>query len=138
MTVSVPKSGFYRCYMIFGIQNEVIVNTLGPLWFRQGHLGLTFGFVVVTNWVQTPKYHPKVLPKRHKSHKNVLLKSPKSTPNRYQNLRKIGGTREALRYYETLERSKLDLYSTPDNYRHSCFMIHRVKMVLRPSLLPKS
>ena len=46
-------------------------------WFHSGLLRATFGVVLVTNWMQTLKYHPKVLPKCLQSHQNEIQKSSK-------------------------------------------------------------
>ena len=41
--ILVPKSRFYRFYMDFGTQNDLLLVTLGLLWIGQGDLGGRLG-----------------------------------------------------------------------------------------------
>ena len=41
--ILVPKSRFYRFYMDFGTQNDLLLVTLGPTWIGQGDLRCRLG-----------------------------------------------------------------------------------------------
>ena len=75
-TLLVPKSRFYRFYMDFGIQNDLLLVTLGPIWFTQGDLGARFGDPLGPNTEKLTKHAPKCL----QSHQNNLPKSSKWPP----------------------------------------------------------
>ena len=71
--ILVPKSRFYRFYMDFGTQNDLLLVTLGPIWFHQGDLGARFGDPLGPNTENLTKHAPKCL----QSHQNDLPKSSK-------------------------------------------------------------
>ena len=69
----VPKSRFYRFYMDFGTQNDLLLVILGPPWLPQGDLGARFGDPLGPNTEKITKHAPKCL----QSHQNYLPKSSK-------------------------------------------------------------
>ena len=84
-TVLVPKSRFYRFCITFGCQNDLLLVTLGLLWFTQGDLVAHFGDPLdpkseissksaLEMCPESLKWPPKVIKKTFQSHSNVVPK----------------------------------------------------------------
>ena len=115
--ILVPKSRFYRFYMDFGTQNDLLLVTLGLLWFPQGDLGGRLGAqidakleIFIKNAPNLTQSHENNLQKLSKWPPKVIKTSTKMTwtlisvkPRRKckEIKKKIGGTREALRNKKT-------------------------------------
>ena len=110
----VPKSRFYRFWMTFGTPNDLLLVTLDLIWFNQGDLGGRLGAQIDAKLEILTKSGPKCT----QSHQNNIQKSSKWPPKVINTStqmawtlisvkprrkckemkRKVGGTREALRY----------------------------------------
>ena len=76
----VPKSRFYRFYMDFGTQNDLLLVTLDLLWIGQGDLGGRLGAQIDAKLEIFTKNVPNVTQSHqnnHQSHQNDLPKSSK-------------------------------------------------------------
>ena len=71
--ILVPKSRFYRFYMDFGTPNDLLLVTLGTIWFTQGDLGGRLGAQNGPKLEILTKNAHKIIQK----HQNNLPKSSK-------------------------------------------------------------
>ena len=71
--ILVPKSRFYRFYMDFGTPNDLLLVTLGLLWFTQGDLGGRLGAQIDAKLEILTKNAHKMI----QNHQNNLPKSSK-------------------------------------------------------------
>ena len=61
--ILVPKSRFYRFYMDFGTQNDLLLVTLGLGWNGQGDLRDRLGAQIDPKLEISSKSAPKIIPK---------------------------------------------------------------------------
>ena len=79
--ILVPKSRFYRFYMDFGTQNDLLLDALGSSNLNMATLGARFGDPLGPNLELLTKSTPKMTPKSSKSPPKVIKMTSQSRQN---------------------------------------------------------